>query len=119
METVHLYIKYNCVHVFIALIYYLTKVSQCLSIYHVYMKSSSFYVITHVVTIQNNKCDSILFQFILGTTIIHENNEESRYVNEIIRNCQKTHVYIIWFINKQTRGFMIICKGLNTLHLYS
>lgn len=62
---------------------------------------------------------NLFFCLVLGTTIIHENNEESRYVYEIIRNCQKTHVYIIWFINKQTRGFMIICKGLNTLHLYS
>lgn len=62
---------------------------------------------------------NLFFCLVLRTTIIHENNEESRYVNEIIRNCQKTHVYIIWFINEQTRGFMIICKGLNTLHLYS
>lgn len=62
---------------------------------------------------------NLFFCLVLGTTIIHENNEESRYVNEIIRNCQKTHVYFIWFINEQTSGFMIICKGLNTLHLYS
>lgn len=42
---------------------------------------------------------NLFFCLVLGTTRIHENNEESRYVNKTIRNCQKTHVYINWFIN--------------------
>lgn len=45
------------------------------------------------------KTNFILFySIVLGTARIPENNEETRYANKIVRSCQKTRVYINWFI---------------------